>query len=274
MLPRNFHLTFKPERQYIRELLRFAAAGESGDYQYISKYTGIPMGESSGKVPAIFDYCRGMGLIKYYIQQRSKIKTPELTDFGRTVFRDDPFLKLEVTQWIAHFNLCNPITGAEIWNYTFQRILKNLGNKIQREELDHQLNLILGINNKNSIGPMVGMYEDQAAFFNCGVLSEKDGYILRKIAPIKDELVRGYGAWISQLIMDNFPDNLQVTINELEVKSGWRSISGWTNPNSLRILELIEKKGIVRIDRQMSPWIIQANATIDQNWKNIYLDYI
>ena len=62
-LPRNFHKSFKPERQYINAMLRFAAAGKSGDYQAMAADTGIPMGSSSGKVPAILDYCRGMGLI-------------------------------------------------------------------------------------------------------------------------------------------------------------------------------------------------------------------
>ena len=42
-------------------MLRFAAAGKSGDYREIASETGIPMGNSSGKVPAIIDYCRGMG---------------------------------------------------------------------------------------------------------------------------------------------------------------------------------------------------------------------
>ena len=54
-LPRNFHKTFKPERQYIHAMLRFAASGQEGDYQSIAAATGIPTGVSSGKVPAILD---------------------------------------------------------------------------------------------------------------------------------------------------------------------------------------------------------------------------
>lgn len=63
-LPRNFHKSFKPERQYIHAMLRYAAAGKSGDYREIASETGVPMGTSSGKVPAIIDYCRGMGLVR------------------------------------------------------------------------------------------------------------------------------------------------------------------------------------------------------------------
>jgi len=48
-LPRNFHKTFIPERQYLNSILRFAARGASGDIQKIAAETGIPTGTSSGK---------------------------------------------------------------------------------------------------------------------------------------------------------------------------------------------------------------------------------
>ena len=78
-LPRNFHRTFKPERQYIHAMLRFAASGREGDAVAIGEATGIPTGASCGKVPAIIDYCRGMGLIVLTGPERSAVKRPELT---------------------------------------------------------------------------------------------------------------------------------------------------------------------------------------------------
>lgn len=84
-LPRNFHRIFKPERQYINAMLKFAAAGKSGDLKAISAETGIPMGESRGKAPATLDYCRGMGLIRLSPKSPANVKTHELTPFGRIV---------------------------------------------------------------------------------------------------------------------------------------------------------------------------------------------
>ena len=105
-LPRNFHKSFKPERQYLAALLRFAASGGAGTFQEIAGATGIPMGTSSGKVPAILDYGRGMGLLKLPDSSaRSSSKEPVLTSFGRAVLQEDRFLKCEITQWIAHFNM-------------------------------------------------------------------------------------------------------------------------------------------------------------------------
>lgn len=48
-LSRNFHRTFKPERQYINAMLKFAAAGKSGELKTISDETGIPMGSPVGR---------------------------------------------------------------------------------------------------------------------------------------------------------------------------------------------------------------------------------
>ena len=68
-LSRTFHKTFKPERHYISALLRFSASGQDGDFQEIARATGIPMGTSSGKVPAIIEYSKGMGLVKAQFYQ-------------------------------------------------------------------------------------------------------------------------------------------------------------------------------------------------------------
>lgn len=274
-LSRNFHCTFKPERQYINALLRYAASGRSGNFKEIANATGIPMGESSGKVPAILNYCRGMGLIKF---SNSLIKTtkkkPKLTDFGRIVFKEDPFLKFEITQWIVHFNLCNPVSGADVWFYTFFSGYNILGNIFKRSDLENHLSLQLGKIDSGIIGPMIGMYEDEAAFGKCGVLSEQKGEISRKSAPIFDELIRGYASWILQLMKDFFPDQQQIPITDLDKIAGWKLIPGWTESTSIRILDLIESKGLIKVDRQMKPWLIKAQTSADLSWKDIYNDMI
>jgi hypothetical protein len=178
-LPRSFHMSFKPERQYINALLRFAASDKEGDHQAIAAATGIPTGESSGKVPAILDYCRGMGLVRLGGQERSAVKKPELTTFGRAVLLEDPYLKAGISQWIAHLNLCSPVTGADVWYQTFFRGTQALGMTFDRASLDTYLGLIYGVE-KGVVGPMVGMYEEDAAFHVCGALSVISGRIVRK----------------------------------------------------------------------------------------------
>jgi len=62
-LPVTFHQTFLPERAHISALLKYAASGKAGTDQEIFTETGAPTGQSSGKVPAMLDYCTGMGLL-------------------------------------------------------------------------------------------------------------------------------------------------------------------------------------------------------------------
>jgi hypothetical protein len=273
-LPRNFHKTFKPERQYINALLKFAASDKDGDYQAIAAATGIPTGASTGKVPAILDYCRGMGLVRLGGQERSAVKKPELTTFGRAVLLEDPYLKTHISQWIVHLNLCSPLTGADVWYQTFFRGTHSLGMSFSREALDAYLSLIYGVEKAGLIGPMVGMYEDDAAFRLCGVLSEASGHIVRKPAPVNDEFAFAYGAWLIQLIADYFPSQQQVSVTELDAKAGWRTIPGWDIRSHQSVLELVGRKGLIEVDRHMEPWLLRPSATLDTTWKRIYDDLL
>ncbi|MFB3788959.1 MAG: hypothetical protein ACE15F_21580 [bacterium] len=271
-LPRNFHKTFKPERQYINAMLRFAASGREGDYQTIAAATGIPMGASSGKVPAILDYCLGMGLIRIREPNRSAVKKPELTPFGRIVLLEDPYLREGVSQWIAHLNLCGPLTGADVWYQTFFSGIQALGMSFERTRLESHLSLIYGAAGAGLIGPLIRMYEDDAAFLACGVLSEISGHVTRKPAPLEDEFGVAYGAWMLQLLHDHFPNTGQVPITDLEAQAGWRTIPGWDIDSHQRILRSIERKGLIDVDRHMEPWLIRPVSSVEEAWKKIYSD--
>jgi len=273
-LPRNFHRTFKPERQYITAMLRFAASRVEGDQQAIAAATGIPTGTSSGKAPAILDYCRGMGLIKLAGKERSAVKRPELTPFGRSVLLEDPFLKVSVSQWIAHLNLCSPLMGADVWYQTFFPGTQSLGMNFERKKLESHLSIVYGVDKAGLIGPLIGTYEDDAAFRLCGVLSTSSATVIRKAAPLTDEFGYGYGAWILQLITDHFPKNGQVTTTELDAQAGWRTIPGWDVGSHQRVLELVERKGLLEVDRHMEPWLLRPKASAEATWKRIYDDLL
>ncbi|MBM3862079.1 MAG: hypothetical protein FJ395_20840 [Verrucomicrobia bacterium] len=273
-LPRNFHKTFKPERQYINAMLRYAASGEEGDYQTIAAATGIPTGASSGKVPAILDYCRGMCLLRLTGPDRSSIKKPDLTPFGRIVLLEDPYLKTSVSQWIAHFNLCSPFNGADVWYHTFFAGTQALGMNFSRAKLEAHLSVIYGVEKSGLIGPLVGTYEDDAAFKVCSVLSETGGTIVRQPAPIADELGLGYGAWMLQLMGDHFPKRRQISITDLDAIAGWRTIPGWDVSSLQQALGLVERKGLIEVDRHMEPWLLIPKAGPDEIWRRIYDDML
>lgn len=271
-LPRTFHKTFKPERQYINAMLRFAAAGGEGDVQAIGAATRIPTGASSGKVAAILDYCRGMGLVVLANDARSSVKKPDLTAFGRTVLIDDPFLKTSVSQWIAHLHLCSPLAGADVWYQTFLAGSDLLGAVFERGQLERHLGLAFGVEKAGLIGPMIGMYEDEAAFRTCGALSEDSGKVRRKAAPVSEEMAWAYGAWLLRLMATHFPKLRQVPVTDLDRTAGWHRIPGWDIASRQRVLELVARKGLVDVDRHMEPWLLAPAWDSGQAWKRIFED--
>lgn len=273
-LKRNFHKTFIPERQYINAILNFSASRGVGNYQEIASQTDIPMGESSGKVPAILDYCKGMGLIDLSNSHNKGIKKPELTTFGRTVFLNDPFLKEGITQWITHFNLCDPISGADVWYHCFLKGFRVLGMSFSIEDIKKYISIIYETNRTNIVSPMIRMYQDDSSFKKCNVLQQENNLIFRKIAPITNDYGLVYGAWILELMKKHFSNRNQISITELEVQAGWLSITGWDLSGAATALELIQRKGLIEVDRTMKPWLLRALKDNHEAWKEIYNDMI
>ncbi len=274
-LAKDFHKTFKPERHYINALLKYAASGQSGDYQEIADATGIPTGKSSGKVTATIDYCRGMGLITVSSKTKSSKKEPQLTDFGRTVFLNDQFLKTPLTQWIAHLHLCSPLYGAEVWYQTFFAGTPVLGMSFSKDKLESHLRIALNISKGKVLGPLIGTYQDEASFKICGALTQSQtGVLRRREAPFSPELILGYGAWVLHLINLHFPGRDQVSVVELDDVSGWCTIPGWSATSWQKALSQFEYKGLIDVDRHMDPWIISPRASTQNAWRSLFNDMI
>jgi len=272
-LPRNFHKSFIPERRFIHALLRFAAGRGAGTIQEIAEATGIPTGVSSGKVAPTIDYCRAMGLFTLP-EERSATKRPELTAFGRVVLLEDPYLKTEITQWLAHLNLCGEETGAEVWYQTFWNGAARLGPVFERESLENWLASMCNTKTGGLIGPLISMYQEDASFAICGALTENGKQISRHTMAIHSEFVWGYAAWLLSTIERIAPHGEQVTLPQIEKACGWRILTGWTSADSDRALSLIERKGAISIDRHMQPWILRAKESAANAWRLLFSDMI
>jgi hypothetical protein len=142
----------------------------------------------------------------------------------------------------------------------------------ERAQLELYLSSVYGVASAGVVGPMIGMYEDDAAFRVCGALSENSGHIVRRPAPVSDEFGFGYGAWILEQIADHFHAAGQVSVTDLDRKAGWRTIPGWDIVNHQRALELVERKGILEVDRHMEPWLLRTAMPAALAWKRIYDD--
>ena len=271
MLPINFHKTFIPERHFIAALLDYAALGKAGTLQEISADTGIPMGQSNGKVPAIIDYARGMGLIEVHPGNEKGTKVPRLTSFGRAVFTEDKFLGEEVTQWIAHMNLCRSDIGALAWNAVFSKGRNILGGSFDTQQLEDYLVGISGPG-KERTGPLLRSYLEDTALARTRAIELTGETVVRKKAPLLDLYALPYTAFLLDLIELYFPNQDQVTLMDLQKETGWLDICLWNEAEFEAVCLLIERKGYISIDRQMQPWIIEKLSKAEEIWSHIWDD--
>lgn len=267
MLPLFFHKTFIPERRFIAVILDYAAKGKMGNYQEIAIETGIPMGKSSGKVPVMLAYARGMGLIKVFNEKGAK--RPVLTPFGKTVHLRDKYLSENAIQWLVHMNMCRNDIGAKAWHAVFAQGRSIIGSSFSREQLNEYLISFFGKGNRR-VGPLVSAYEQDAALQRAGVLSVDGNIITRNKAPISESCSASYSIYILSLMESYFKDQNQVTFTEFNKKTLWFDTCLWSQSDIELAFNYIGQKGYVSIDRQMHPWIIEKRAQSWEVWDQIW----
>lgn len=265
----NFHQTFVPERRLIAALLDYAASGKSGTSGDIASETGIPMGKSTGKLPAILNYARGMGLVELEPGTGLAIKKPILTAFGRVVYEKDRFLGERMTQWLAHLHMCLPETGAAAWHKVFAKGRTTLGSGFTNEQVEDYLVTFFGPG-KNRTGPLIRCYSDDAALGRSGVLKQENGFIRRGMAPLREDYALPYAAFILSILQVYFPDQYQVTVSDFGERTDCFDACLWGEDELIQAFTLVERTGFIGVDRQMRPWIIERRADAGQVWPQIF----
>lgn len=269
MLPLNFHRTFIPERHHIAALLEYAALGKQGTFQEISEQTGIPMGSSTGKVPAMLDYARGMGLLEVARQSGPRTKKPVLTAFGRAVYQNDRLMGEPTTQWALHIHLCRGDIGAVAWRAVFANGWRALGGAFGRDELEKYLAGIFGPG-RSRTGPLARTYLEDAALGRAGVLVSSEHLIERRIAPLDQIYARVYSAVVLSMMEASFPNEAQVTVTDFLGVTLWDRVCGWSQGDFERVCALLDRGGDVVVDRQIRPWVLERRANSTDVWSHAY----
>jgi len=267
-LGHRFHQTFIPERHYISSLLKFANNDGVGNDFHVSDKTGIPTGKSSGKVPAIIKYCKGMDLLE--IDGKGKTRKLLLTHFGKTVQEHDPNISKPITQWIAHLNLCRKNGGAETWFLCFGSGTDVLGYEFTRDELEDFLSRTLGRAKRSLIGPMIRAYEDSGALKMAAPITSENNNIKRFSAPLTKEFQYGYAAFLLSLWDSTSLSDRQITISDLEEETFWGRIHGWNDRQKEAAIDLISETGAIKTDKQMRPWILTRLVPTNRIWPLLY----
>jgi hypothetical protein len=116
------------------------------------------------------------------------------------------------------------------------------------------------------------MYQDDASFGTCQALQETNGNITRNTAPIDEEFSFAYGAWLLESMNNHFPESYHISLSELDEKAGWSTISNWNFSDIKHVLNIVERKGAIEIDRHMDPWLLKPRLDNSKAWQMIFDD--
>ena len=271
----NFHQTFKPEKQYISALLRLSKTEPSLTPKEISLETGIPMGESSGKVIPHIEYARFMGLLDYEKKDGQKIFSFHLflSDFGNCVLKEDAGLRENLTLLAIHSMLVRKNGGAPIWSEMFDFIFPKYHGSVKVENAIEELNFIFGNRvTKKNFSPFVNSYSDmfsKLSFFN----TDSEMLSLSFESFVEKDFVWLYGFILFTYWNELFSGRIEITAYEFsELKFGQKI--NMDSQKEYAVLELLGEKGIIRLNRQLNPYTILRTCTEQVLIQHLYSELL
>ncbi|HRX61971.1 MAG TPA: hypothetical protein P5260_12275 [Candidatus Competibacter sp.] len=260
-LPLNFPHDFLPERRLLARLLPFAAAKGRGTKVEIGAETGIPTGESTGKVEPMIHYARGMGLIR--VAKDGGRWQLSLTPLGRLVAEEDPYLSESVTLWILHLLLCRryglaqPATGvADVWFALFAEGGLRLGNRFDQASYLAFLTERHGVKGylRGLASLVLRSYLEPTCFGSISVLSAEtltdQTLYLRRSAPVERSHFPAFAAYLFLVWDALYPNHHQLAIGEFFEQSRCLTLLGWDSETASQWLYWMTDHGLLQLDRQ------------------------
>lgn len=262
----NFHETFKPELQYISSIVSISDGITWYTVKDISSLTGIPNGESSGKVRPHILYSDYMGLIKF--EKKEQSYRLERTNLGNVIFEQDPGFQEKLTQLLCHLMICRVDKGASMWNKVFVDIMPRYNCSISKDILLLELNKLLDNKiNKKNFAPFLGSYDE--AFYDLNLIDINGEVLKANPHQYNSEYLFVYGYFIYVLWEDLYPDEDEITGDQFEnLKFG--NYLNLDFKKSYEILEHLSDSGIIRINRQLTPYTLLKLTTKEELVKRLY----
>lgn len=271
----DFHQTFKPERNCLNSLLIDIEDCCGKDVQEISRITGIPMGKSSGKVVPTIYYLEYMGLIKTNIENRKYEIV--YTNVGKTVVDEDPGLMENLTLLLMHCMMLRKRSGAALWNYIICNLFPKYHGKISTANLTKELELHF---KKNvNLAPFNGSYNGLFEMLNL-VNMVGDEYVMTShmycpefIFLYAFILYEYWDEWVESFCREEI-DNLKISkteITSIQLESiGFRHPFGWDEQEEYHVLEVLNDKKIITLNRQMTPFSIRRVYSKEELVERLY----
>ena len=262
----NFHLTFKPEIQYIASIISIADGITAYDIKDISNMTGIPNGKTSGKVEPHIQYSKYMGLIDY--KKRDGKYIISLTPLGEVVLREDPGLQEDLSILLCHAMICREVNGADVWSECVINILPKYKNVIKKDLLIKELEVVFpGKVNSKNVAPFFSSYGDMFSTLN--MLNENSDIISLIPSSFKKEFIYLYAFVLWKVWEEKYPHQEEISSSQLEMLN-FGKIFGWNIEQEYKVLEQLSDRELLRLNRQLMPYTILKLIPIDNLLNKLY----
>ena len=83
-----------------------------------------------------------------------------------------------------------------------------------------------------------------------------------------------YAAWLAECMEFAGRGEGQVSIDELETQAGFARISRWSHSEVHQVLELLERKRLIEVDRHMHPWLVRFLHPSTTLWNRLYEEFL
>ena len=263
----NFHSTFKPQLIYVSRLLKLAGQMYSGDERSISDITGIPTGESSGKVVPHLYYAKFMGLIDFVL--KDKVYNLSLTNFGKIVLQEDPNIIEDITKVILNYNIADISEGAPHWSYLYRVFNWNYNQEYNIKNIQRDLEEYTGKNNCKMI--VVKKSYESECFENLRIINiiDKDTIMFNEVFP-RIELYNAYAYTLIKDMEKYYPDLNEITIDEIIDEMKWNKPLGLSFEDALEVLDELSDLGYIKLNKQLTPMTNIRLTTSEELLERIY----
>ncbi|WP_291736214.1 hypothetical protein [Clostridium sp.] len=286
----NFHGTFLPDLVNISRLLEIADSYDYLSKEEIFELTGIPTGESTGKVEPHIKYAKYMALIdfnkesyKEYDKDEGKERSVskyllKKTLLGEKVFFEDGYLQEDISKLLCHYFLTSKFFGAKMWFEIFRKLPTYLGNEISGEYLNIEINKIFNLKKDTKLGAFNGTYSNDASLSSLNLLTIQQGedrssrfntYIFNKHY-YNEEFLFVYIYTLLKELLCIDDTRKEFTTDEIFNEIMWNRAFVWDVDQAMEILNIFEDKGLIKINKQLSPITIIINTSEDELLNKLY----
>lgn len=260
----NFHKTFPPQDSYITKILELANNNYTGSKEEISEKTGIPTGKISGKVVPHILYAQYMGLIKHTLSKGKY--TLEITELGKTILENDKYLFEDISRLICHYNICDEDNGACLWSFIYSRLPLMLDENMGEEAIKKKYSDFFMV--KTDIRALKKSYSDSGFFARLNLIDFSEGIRINS-SYYKNEQIYVYAYTLFSSWEREYPKAQEITADQI-IDIKWNKRFGFDEDEMLFILEQMEEKQLIRLNKQLVPYTVIRNVDTTDVLSHIY----